>query len=78
MLVSCNEDKSETTYCKKNKLIISKENLDKILILLTEDITNTFKGKWMFNPLLSDNVINFMKFIIVKDNTIEISTFNFE
>jgi hypothetical protein len=64
MFIACNNDKKNSQqYCKKNKIIISDNNLKAILKILSSDILNPFKEKWLFSPIFTDNIINIFKFI---------------
>lgn len=66
------DNKHKQKYCKNNKLIITKENLKSILEVLSYDILNPFKEKWLFNPVFTDNIINMFKFIKRPDELITI------
>jgi hypothetical protein len=61
MFISCQGQKDKT-YCKNNRLIIDKNTLKKLLEIMTADILNPVKEKWIFSSIFSDNVINFFKF----------------
>jgi hypothetical protein len=66
MYIACQmmEKKSvKQAYCKKNKFIIQKNELDDLLKIMTSDIINPVKSKWLFNDILSDNVLKFFKFL---------------
>lgn len=74
MFISCQGQKDKT-YCKNNRLIIDKTTLKKLLEIMTADILNPVKEKWIFSSVFSDNVINFFKFTKRTDEfiTIEIN-----
>lgn len=59
-------------YCNNNKLIIDKHKLKNILEIMTSDILNPVKEKWLFSSVFSDNVIAFFKFIRRPDEMITI------
>jgi hypothetical protein len=61
MFISCQE-KQTSKYCKNNKLIVDKKRLGKMLDIMTADILNPVKEKWLFSDVFSNNVINFFKF----------------
>jgi hypothetical protein len=73
MFLSCKNDKNNyQKYCKNNKIIISIDKLNPILELISSDILNPFKEKWLFSPVLTDNIINIFKFIKRPDELITI------
>lgn len=49
-------------YCKGTKLIMSEQKLKRLLDILAADIQNPIKEKWLFSPIFSENVIDFLKF----------------
>lgn len=66
MFVACGSakaSKESISYCSGTKLIIEKKKLDNILAILSHDIANPAKWKWLFNPLFVDKSVNFFKFI---------------
>lgn len=64
MFVSCQNDKNnKQSYCKKKKFIINKQKLYNLLNIMAADILNPVKSKWLFNNILSNNLISFFKFI---------------
>lgn len=71
MFTTC-QNKNNEKYCKNNKLIIDKNTLKKLLEILTADLLNPVKEKWIFSSIFSDNVINFFKFIKRPDELITI------
>ena len=73
MFISCQGQKDKS-YCKNNRIIIDKNTLKKLLEIMTADILNPVKEKWIFSSVFSDNVINFFKFTKRSDEfvTIEI------
>jgi hypothetical protein len=74
MYVSCQsrvKNKNEK-YCTNNKLIINKKRLHDILEIMTADILNPVKEKWLFSSIFSDKVITFLKFIKRPDELITI------
>lgn len=72
MYISCQSDKSSTGYCKKNKFIIEKTKLKHMLEIMTADILNPLKEKWLFSNIFSGNSISFYKFIRRSDELITI------
>jgi hypothetical protein len=60
-------------YCKSKKLIISKEKYKIFIDILSNDIKNPIKQKWIFSDILSDRVINFLQFIKRVDEKIQIT-----
>ena len=65
MYISCqikNKNKKEQ-YCKNYKFIIDKKKFKNILEIMSADILNPVKEKWLFSSIFSDNVITFFKFI---------------
>jgi hypothetical protein len=62
ILVSCNDQHTDTLYCNNNKLMITKKNLDDYLQILAADILNPFKQRWLFNAAFSDQLIKYFKF----------------
>lgn len=66
MFVACGSAKATKEgigYCSGSKLIIEKDRLETILQLLSHDIANPTKWKWLFNPVFVDKSVNFFKFI---------------
>jgi hypothetical protein len=49
-------------YCKNKKLIVPEKRLNSLLDILAADIQNPMKEKWLFTPIFTDNIINFLKF----------------
>lgn len=63
MLVSCQDKKSKgNIYCKQKKLIITQKKLDELLQIMSDDILNPFKQKWIFNVIFTDQIIGYFKF----------------
>ena len=60
MLLTCND--RSPVYCKNNKLLITSNKLKELLYIMTDDILNPFKQKWMFNIIFTDQIINYFKF----------------
>jgi hypothetical protein len=60
MLVPCAI--STSYYCKNNRLVIPDKQLNSLLDILAADIQNPMKEKWIFTPIFTDNIINFLKF----------------
>ena len=74
MYIACQsrmKNKNEK-YCNNNKLIIDKHKLKNILEIMTSDILNPVKEKWLFSSVFSDNVIAFFKFIRRPDEMITV------
>jgi hypothetical protein len=64
MLISCQEKSTKSNiYCKQSKLIITQKKLTEFLEIMTSDILNPFKQKWMFNVLFTEKIVNYFKFI---------------
>ena len=59
-------------YCNNNKLIINNHKFENILEILTADILNPVKEKWIFSSVFGDNVISYFKFIKRPDENITI------
>jgi hypothetical protein len=55
--------KRENLYCSNKKIIINKQHLKNIIEIISNDIINPLKWKWIFNPIFIDSVINFLQFI---------------
>lgn len=62
MFITC-QGKNNEKYCKNKKLIIDKTVLKNLLEIMTADILNPVKEKWLFSTIFSNNNINFYKFI---------------
>jgi hypothetical protein len=62
-MVSTCSDGSAPIYCKKDKLVLTADKLKELLHIMTDDILNPFKQKWMFNIIFTDQLINYFKFI---------------
>lgn len=61
IILPCKEDTS-MSYCDKNKLIISKSNLDMYLNILAGDIYNPIKSQYIFSSFFVQNNINLFTF----------------
>jgi hypothetical protein len=72
MLVSC-QGNFQNFYCKRKKLIITSKNLELLLNIMSEDILNPFKQRWIFSIIFSYNIVNFFRFIKRKDEKIYIN-----
>jgi hypothetical protein len=72
MFIAC-QNNPKKKYCVKNKLVIDKKVLQKLLKILTDDILNPIKEKWIFSSIFSDNTINYFKFIKRPDENITIT-----
>jgi len=71
MFVSCQDKKKhKISYCKNNKLIVDPKKLKPILKIITEDILNPAKEKWLFSSVFGSNLISYFKFIRRPDETI--------
>jgi hypothetical protein len=76
MFVSCQSagnKKQGAAYCKKNKFIIEKKKLYKMLEIMASDILNPVKEKWLFSNIFTGNNIAFFKFIRRPNELISIS-----
>ena len=58
------------SFCSNKKLVISKKKLKDIITILSSDILNPVKNKWILNGILDKNYINMFKFIKRNDETI--------
>jgi hypothetical protein len=63
MFISCQDNNNNEKYCKKKKFIIDKTKIKSILEILSVDLLNPIKEKWLFNSILINNVVHFFKFI---------------
>jgi hypothetical protein len=61
MFSACNE--TSMGYCKGNALILSKEKYETFIDIFANDILNPIKQKWIFSDIMSDRVIDFLKFV---------------
>jgi len=61
ILLPCKED-SSADFCDKDKLIISKQNLDMYLIILAGDIHNPIKSQYIFSAFFVNNNVNLFTF----------------
>jgi len=71
-ITTCN-NKKENLYCYNKKIIIDKKHLDNIIDIISNDIQNPLKWKWIFNPIFIDGVVNFLQFIKRPHETIYIT-----
>lgn len=71
MITSCRDENEK--YCKNNKLILCKKKYDDFVEILSTDILNPLKQKWIFSDIMSDRVINFLRFIRRPDEEIFIT-----
>ena len=55
--------KKDNMYCDGKKIIIDKNHLNNIIEIISGDIKNPIKWKWIFNPIFIDGVVNFLQFI---------------
>jgi hypothetical protein len=74
ILVTCKGQ--DVDYCSDNKLIIEKNKLDEIIDILSHDIINPTKWKWLFNSVFIEKYVQYFKFIRRKNETIEIEFLN--
>jgi hypothetical protein len=73
MLVSCQDRQSKgNIYCKQNKLVITAKKLAELIEIMTADILNPFKQKWLFNVIFTDKILTYFKFAKHLDETITI------
>ena len=75
MFISC-QSKGNHGYCNKNKFIIDKKKLEKLLRIMAADMLNPIKSKWLFSGLMSNNVVSYFKFNRAPHETIYISQKN--
>lgn len=73
MLTSCNTKTEEPMYCLNNKLMVPNNKLDEYIEVLTEDILNPLKSKYMFSPVFRVNTIDYFKFIVREEESIFIT-----
>ncbi len=71
ILQSCNGSKT-LGYCSNGKLIISKDNLNRYLEVLSDQIKNPFVEKYLFSPLFQNSLIDYFLFNRNSNETIEI------
>jgi len=64
--------KIKNTYCDKNKLIIEKNKLDAILDIISSDVQNPAKWKWILNSVFTVKTVEYFKFIRRKYEAITI------
>ena len=57
---------------KTDKLIIEKKKLDDILDIISHDIINPSKWKWIFSSVFIDKFVDYFKFIRRKDEYITV------
>jgi hypothetical protein len=69
---SCTDKSNINSYCSNHKLIINKKQLERVLKIMTSDILNPVKQKWLFSGILDENYINIFKFIKRDNETITI------
>ena len=74
ILVTCKG--KDINYCSDNKLIIEKNKLDEIIDILSHDIINPTKWKWLFNSIFIEKYVQYFKFIRRKNETIEVEFLN--
>ena len=75
ILVAC-DNKNDVNYCEKSRLIVEKKKLDEILEIISHDIVNPSKWKWIFSSIFVDKFVNYFKFIRRKNETITIQVLN--
>lgn len=71
MLSICQND-TDYDYCAKNKLIIPKERLNDIIDIISHEIQDETKMKWLFNSVSVRQTLEFFKFISRKNEYITI------
>ena len=74
ILVTCKG--KDVNYCSENKLIMEKNKLDDIIDVLSHDIINPTKWKWLFNSIFIEKYVQYFKFIARKNETIEVEFLN--
>jgi hypothetical protein len=60
-------------YCQGKKLIIEKDQFDKLIDILVQDLQNPLKAKWIFSNVFNDRVISMFRFIQRPFERIDIS-----
>ncbi len=63
ILSTCAEKSSNEGYCESSKFIIKESKLNELLLIMTNDITNPDKWKWIFNSIFIEKNTNYFKFI---------------
>lgn len=71
MFMAC-DSKDKLNYCIGNKLIIDKNKLNEILDVLSSDMANPAKWKWIFNSVFIDRSVDYFRFIRRKNESITI------
>jgi preprotein translocase subunit SecA len=61
MFISC-QDKHKIIYCKRNKLVMTRDKLTELLDILAADIHNPIKEKWLFSMLFVENIMSYFRF----------------
>ena len=74
ILVTCKG--KDIDYCNDNKLIMEKNKLDDIIDILSYEIINPAKWKWLFNSIFIEKYVQYFKFIARKHETIEVEFLN--
>jgi hypothetical protein len=71
IFVSCS-DGDGMVYCRRDKLLITKEKLHGLIDIMANDILNPLRSKWLFNSIFSNNIINYLRFVKRPMEVIEI------
>lgn len=62
IIMPCGSGKNDPDYCKNNRFVISKKELDDLLNVIAHDITNPTKWKWLFHSAFVNRTVNFYTF----------------
>lgn len=72
ILQTCQGNPDAPSYCGKNRLIISRADLDRYLEILADQIKNPFVEKYLFSPLFQNSLIDYFRFTKRQNEIIEI------
>jgi hypothetical protein len=72
ILTSCQGLKGEAPgYCRRGRLVISRQDLDRYLEVLADQIKNPFVEKYLFSPLFQTSMIDYFSFTRRPNEVIE-------
>ncbi len=71
MFIACDVNEN-LSYCDKAKLLIDRKRLNEIIDVLSSEIANQAKWKWLFNNVFISRTVNFFKFIRRKNETVTV------
>ncbi len=72
ILESCHGNRDAPKYCARNRLIMSRSDLDRYLKILADQIKNPFIERYLFSPLFQSSLIDYFKFTQREGEIIEI------